>query len=73
MNGAFPPNSILYFFIDVDESAITFFAVSVDPIMVINFGVLLEERVVATSFGLPHKILTTPLGKFISFNISPII
>jgi hypothetical protein len=48
MKGAFPPSSMLYFLIDVDESDITFFAVSVEPIIVINFGIVLFDKVVAT-------------------------
>ena len=57
---------MLYFFIDVDESEITLLAVSVDPIIVINFGKVLFDKVVATSLGSPHKIFTTPFGKLIS-------
>ena len=45
INGAFPPNSMLYFLIDVEESEITFLAVSVEPIIVIRFGIVLLERV----------------------------
>ena len=57
---------MLYFFIDVDESDITLLAVSVDPIIVISFGKVLFDKVVATSLGSPHKIFTTPFGKLIS-------
>ena len=72
INGAFPPNSILNLLILVEESEKTFFAVFVDPIIVMSLGILLLDKVAATISGSPQIIFTTPAGKSISFKSLPI-
>ena len=71
MTGALPPSSKEYFFTDVAPSRMICRPVSLEPMSVMSFGMLLELSVFPTSAVGPEMMLMTPAGKPIFSAITP--